>query len=145
MFYIFPIYVDMQDVGHSGVSRRRVYTIVALKEAVDIIKNPIEMYSEVVDFLNTLMESWGGGTVPSDYLTADATEIQLDAMETSRIFDYYLVHFGSFSQVPMANNNYLLILFMGQRYYYVMWTQSIYQNKSKLVKLIAELTFIICF
>ncbi|CAL1156581.1 unnamed protein product, partial [Cladocopium goreaui] len=84
MFYIFPIYVDMQDVGHSGVSRRRVYTIVALKEAVDIIKNPIEMYSEVVDFLNTLMESWGGGTVPSDYLTADATEIQLDAMETSR-------------------------------------------------------------
>ena len=40
----------MQDVGHSGVSRRRVYTIVALKEAVDIIKNPIEMYSEVVDF-----------------------------------------------------------------------------------------------
>lgn len=110
----------MQDVGHSGVSRRRVYTIVALKEAVDIIKNPIEMYSEVVDFLNTLMESWGGGTVPSDYLTADATEIQLDAMETSRIFDYYLVHFGSFSQVPMANTNYLLILFMGQRYYYVM-------------------------
>lgn len=84
MFYIFPIYVDMEDVGHSGVSRRRVYTVVALKDAVDIIRNPVQLYGQVVEFLHGMTELWGGGTVPCDYLTADTTEIQLDAMEVAR-------------------------------------------------------------
>jgi hypothetical protein len=87
MFEIYPIYVDMEDVGHSGVSRRRGYTIVVLREEVDVIRNPVEMYQELVGHLKSLSQSWGGGTVPSDYLTADSTEIQLDALESSRFLD----------------------------------------------------------
>ena len=121
MYYIFPIYVDMQDVGHSGVSRRRVYTIVVLKDAVEMIKNPIDMYSEVKSFLNSVMESWGGGTVPSDYLTADATEIQLDAMEMSRIFDSWLVQ-GWVSLFPWTifDNGYLLTLW--NQFDFIYWS-----------------------
>ena len=85
MFDVFPIYVDMEDVGHSGVSRKRVYTIVVLREDVEVIRDPIDMYEELVGHLKSLSQSWGGGTVPSDYLTADLTEIQLDAMESSRV------------------------------------------------------------
>ena len=83
LYDIYPLAVDLGDVGHTGASRRRLYVIVALKGSTRCVANPITLYSKLKEYLREVQELNDCRTTPSDYLTADAVEIQLDAMEVA--------------------------------------------------------------
>ena len=79
MYGIFPLHVDMADVGHSGASRRRLYVILAHKQHCRMLASPTEVYDQVSKRIRAACH-----TKPSDYLTADTLEVQCEAMEVAR-------------------------------------------------------------
>ncbi|CAE7410675.1 unnamed protein product [Symbiodinium necroappetens] len=79
MYGIFPLHVDMADVGHSGASRRRLYVILAHKQHCRTLASPKEVYDQVSKRIRAACH-----TRPSDYLTADTLEVQCEAMEVAR-------------------------------------------------------------
>ena len=78
LYNIYPLYVDLDDVGHSGASRHRVYVILALK-TLRMIADPRQVYARVSA---TLRQTYT--TRPRDYLNASVLEVQCEAMEASR-------------------------------------------------------------
>ncbi|CAE7466337.1 ttn-1, partial [Symbiodinium sp. KB8] len=78
-YMIFPVHVDMADVGHSGVSRKRVYVIFASKASCRMLVHPVRLY----DFVSAQLRATYR-TKPSDYLTADSMEVQWEASEVAR-------------------------------------------------------------
>ena len=84
-YFIYPIYVSTDDVGHSGCTRNRVYVILAHKTRARMLYNPRKMYKKVTKTIRKHVF-----TRPSDYLIAPKHEILLDASEIAQIRKFKL-------------------------------------------------------
>ena len=80
MYDLYRIPVDMADVGHSGASRKRVYILVVLRAALCCHFDPLQLSYRVFDAIRS-----AGGTRVRDYITASNLEVQVEAMEVSRM------------------------------------------------------------
>ncbi|CAE8715092.1 unnamed protein product, partial [Polarella glacialis] len=80
MYDVFPIPVDLADVGHAGASRARVYILVALRGQFRQLCDPIVLYQQITTAIKAT-----SATQPADYMTAGPLEIQLEASEVARI------------------------------------------------------------
>ena len=79
MYNLFRVKVDMEDVGHSGASRKRVYIICALK-TLRTLADPVRVSEVVFEVLKGRFQ-----TSPSDYMGASRLEVQLEAAEVCRV------------------------------------------------------------
>jgi hypothetical protein len=80
MYDVFPIPVDLADVGHAGASRARVYILVVLRGQFRQLCDPIVLYQQITTAIKAT-----SATQPADYMTAGPLEIQLEASEVARI------------------------------------------------------------
>ncbi|CAE8655044.1 unnamed protein product, partial [Polarella glacialis] len=80
MYDVFPIPVDLADVGHAGASRARVYILVVLRGQFRQLCDPIVLYQQIATAIKAT-----SATQPADYMTAGPLEIQLEASEVARI------------------------------------------------------------
>ncbi|CAE7835498.1 unnamed protein product [Symbiodinium sp. CCMP2592] len=78
-YNIYPLYVDLEDVGHAGVARSRVYVVVVTK-MYRVLANPQDIYEKVARELRLRFF-----TRPWDYLTASSLEVQCEALEAARL------------------------------------------------------------
>jgi hypothetical protein len=70
---------EMADVGHSGVSRPRVYLIITNTTELMMIHEPADLYMQVSSSIKGLIS-----TSASDYLTASDLEIKMAAYEVAQ-------------------------------------------------------------
>ncbi|CAE8624308.1 unnamed protein product, partial [Polarella glacialis] len=80
LYDIFQIFADMEDCGHSGISRSRTYIIVVMRNAMKQIYCPVQLHTEISSFIKATVR-----TTPSDYLTASDLEVKLEAAEVARV------------------------------------------------------------
>ena len=78
IYNLYPLYVDLADVGHAGAARKRVYVIVVSKQ-YRVIADPQLIYEDVAAEIRQRFS-----TSPADYLTASLLEIRYEAMELAR-------------------------------------------------------------
>lgn len=78
-YQIFPMQVDVDQVGHSGACRMRVYCIMAHCSRTIQVYDPCQLYSEIVSKLRCY-----AATTPDDYFVATPLEIQLAANDLAR-------------------------------------------------------------
>ena len=74
VYELYPIYLDVQDQGHAGASRPRVYIICAHRERVIPLVNVYDLYAKITKAIRKHIH-----TRPSDYLSAGHWEIMRDA------------------------------------------------------------------
>ena len=73
--HIYPIYVATSDAGHAGCSRDRIYILLAHKEKVEQLVPDVEkIYHQISASIRKHV-----ATRPSDYLTATAEEVLMEA------------------------------------------------------------------
>lgn len=78
LYHVHPLRVDFPDVGHSGVSRERVYVVIASKQ-LRVLADPVAIFATIS---SALRERYT--TRPSDYMTAEKDEINFEAFECAR-------------------------------------------------------------
>ena len=78
LYNIYPLKMDLADVGHSGVSRRRLYVIVVTKHA-RMLADPTLVFQHISTHVRQFYR-----TEPKDYLIAGQLEVCMDALETAR-------------------------------------------------------------
>ena len=66
--------MDVDEVGHAGARRERVYVIMAHRIRTKPVFDPHKLHAAIRDTLKRLAH-----TSPSDYFVSDATEIRLCA------------------------------------------------------------------
>ncbi|CAE7266532.1 unnamed protein product [Symbiodinium sp. KB8] len=74
---VYPLRVEPADIGHSGVSRARLYVIVAMKTA-RVLADPVQLVHSVADHVRARFQ-----TKPRDYLIAGDLEVQFEAFATA--------------------------------------------------------------
>ena len=83
-YNIYPLQVKTDDVGHSGVSRNRLYVILVSKQCQQIM-DPVQLYSSVAKRNHSRFS-----TQPKDYMIADEFEVLCEAFETARpLFSFH--------------------------------------------------------
>ena len=75
LYDLYPLRLDLADIGHSGCSRERVYVVIASKK-LRMIANPQQLFDKLVPVLRAMRT-----TQPSDYLTAQQDEVEFEAFE----------------------------------------------------------------
>ena len=73
------IYLDCDDQGHDGTTRKRVYIILAYKGLTVCKHDPIELYCRITEHIQRYVK-----TAPSDYFISTDQEVLLDAEEVAR-------------------------------------------------------------
>ena len=68
-----------RDVGHSGVSRDRVYIIMRHVETTDCLWDPIDLYHKIASHISARVQ-----TQPKDYMIASREEVALEAVTMAR-------------------------------------------------------------
>ncbi|CAE7222873.1 unnamed protein product [Symbiodinium sp. CCMP2456] len=79
LYNVYPLRVEPADVGHSGVSRTRLYVIVVIKTARKLA-DPVQLFHSVADHVRTRFQ-----TKPRDYLIAGDLEVQFEAFATASL------------------------------------------------------------
>ncbi len=79
-YHIFRLSVCPADQGHAGVSRDRIYLILALKGKVTPVCDVNKMYSRVSAYIAGKVQ-----TRPSDYLVSDVNELKAEAARISHV------------------------------------------------------------
>ena len=72
--------VDVDDVGHSGAARERVYVILTHKELTEQILDPLELYAEIAAEIKRHVS-----TRPRDYFISSPEEVIFCAQELARV------------------------------------------------------------
>lgn len=75
-YHIHKLLVDVEDVGHSGTRRERVYIILAHKTRTIQLLDPKALYFAISSEIKSRIS-----TRPSDYFVSNRTEVILAAQE----------------------------------------------------------------
>ena len=75
-YRLFPLEVDVADVGHGGATRTRIYVVMAHRLHTKVLADPIELYQKIAEGLKSDMS-----TRPRDYFVASDCEVQLAASD----------------------------------------------------------------
>ena len=79
MYDIRKLDVDLSHCGHGGASRRRVYFLLTLKDAFEVLAEPSDLYQMVVDIVKSV-----GQTRVRDYFHAGPVELMCEAEHVAR-------------------------------------------------------------
>lgn len=79
-YWIYVLVCGVEDQGHDGASRDRLWIILAHKERTKMLCDPIELYKMVCRNIRSYV-----CTRPSDYCVAPTVEIQNEALHLATI------------------------------------------------------------
>ena len=74
-YYLWTLQADAAEAGHSGVSRPRVFVLMAHKTEAVMLHNPVEVFQQVTKEIKERVT-----TVPHDYFVATPREVAQEAM-----------------------------------------------------------------
>lgn len=77
-YHIYQLFVSPEDVGHSGINRRRTYLFCSHRETGRYVYDIYEAYAAVCAAIRTKP-----GTSPADYLVATPTQVAAEAMQVA--------------------------------------------------------------
>ena len=78
-YHLYPFFITPDDIGHTAVSRARVYIIMVHRERVEMVIDPYPLYEKIRETITRLIY-----TRPRDYLIASDNEIMMDAADVAR-------------------------------------------------------------
>ena len=79
-YEIYILVCGVEDQGHDGASRDRIWIILAHRERTKMLFNPIELYKTVCQSIRTYV-----CTRPADYCVAPNVEIRVEAMHMAAV------------------------------------------------------------
>lgn len=79
-YKIYILVCGVEDQGHDGATRDRIWIILAHRERTKMLFDPIELYKKVCESIRTYV-----CTRPSDYSVAPAIEIQNEALHMATV------------------------------------------------------------
>ena len=79
-YTLYPFFVTPDDIGHTAVSRARVYIIMVHRERVEMVIDPYPLYEKIKETIAHHIH-----TRPRDYLIASENEISMDAADVARV------------------------------------------------------------
>ena len=77
---VYPLRVDVGDLGHTGASRERVYCILSHKKLTTRVADPENLYAAIARTMKRFVN-----TEPFDYFIATPREVLLAAQDLARV------------------------------------------------------------